>query len=88
MAVGRTQMELKSLVTPEYVYMIRGVDAIEIMPQHIEQQEFHSVMGMPAGAGDPDAHPGDREGNDARDVPAQQRGKLPPRPVPDHHATL
>src|SRR5579863_7866072 len=34
MAVGRTQMELKSLVTPGNEYMTRGVDAMEIVPQH------------------------------------------------------
>ena len=40
MAVGSTQMALKSLVSPGKAYIIRGVDATDIIPQQDEQQEF------------------------------------------------
>src|ERR1700739_1914295 len=40
MAVGRTHTELKSLVSPVEEYAIRGVDQIEITPQHIRMRNF------------------------------------------------
>jgi hypothetical protein len=49
-AVGSTHTELKSLVTPAVLYMIRGVDATEIIPQHNSRKNFtrsgtrHSVL--------------------------------------------
>jgi len=39
-AVGNTHMAVKSLVTPLIRYIIRGVDATEIIPQHINNRNF------------------------------------------------
>ena len=83
MAVGRTQMELKSRFAPASGYMIRGVDAMEI------------VRSMPAG-GTPRllSTAGSRPTPMAATAKAiarhstQQEGELPPRPVPDDHAPL
>src|SRR5580704_3667356 len=38
MAVGSTQIELKSRVAPPTVYISRGVDAMEIIPQQASKR--------------------------------------------------
>jgi hypothetical protein len=39
-AVGSTQIELKSLVNPDFVYARRGVDATEIIPQQMSSRNL------------------------------------------------
>jgi hypothetical protein len=45
MAVGSTQMALKSLVSPGKAYIIRGVDATDIIPQQSSNVNFATSSG-------------------------------------------